>query len=480
MHDFYSQFPDDFLWGCALAAHQCEGAWNEGGKGISTADVARLGGIGKARQLDDSVLPHVHYPSHLGIDFYHQWPQDVKLLAEMGLKCLRLSMDWTRIYPKGIEATPNPEGLKYYHALINALLAHHIEPIITISHFEIPLFLAQNYGAWKNREMIDFYLHYCQTLFTEFKGQVTRWLTFNEINHNENTSEAAMASAYRVSGIRYDREENISQIAAQSSYYMMLATAKVVKLAHDIDPQNQVGCVLALHPSYAFDCQPETALKSLQGLESDLYIADTLCRGKFPDYKRRQLAKRGLTLDIQPEDECAFQQGKLDFVAFNYYSSTVCMLDESQYPQGNHFKGGKNPKLPETKWGWQIDPTGLRYALNLFDRRYQLPILITENGIGLEEKLSGIEPIEDDQRIAYLKAHLQALKQALIEDQVHCIGYCLWSCFDVISATTGEMRKRYGLIYVDQDDEGKGTLRRCPKKSAQWYAQIIKENGKNL
>ncbi|WP_279122782.1 glycoside hydrolase family 1 protein [Holdemania filiformis] len=480
MSDYQTGFPQDFLWGCAIAAHQCEGAWNEGGKGVSTADIARLGGVGKVRQLDDRVDPDVRYPSHTGIDFYHRWPQDIEMLAQLGIKCLRFSIDWTRIYPTGMESKPNAEGLRYYHALIDTLLAHKIEPIITISHFEIPLVLAQSIGAWKNRAMIDYYLRYCKTLFNEFHGKVTRWLTFNEINHNENTTEAAMASAYRVSGIRYDQEHNIPQIAAQSSYYMMLATAEAVSLAHAIDPQNQVGCVLALHPSYAFDCQPETALKSLQCLENDLYIADTLCHGKFPDSKRRQLAKRGIQLDTKLEDDAKFQAGTLDFIAFNYYSSTVCMLDESQYPQGNHFKGGKNPRLPETEWGWQIDPTGLRYALNLMDRRYQLPILISENGIGMEEQLSGSELLDDAPRIAYLKAHLQALKQALTEDQVHCIGYCLWSCFDLISATTGEMRKRYGLIYVDQNDDGSGTLQRSYKKSAAWYAKVILENGELL
>lgn len=473
-------FPTDFLWGGSIAAHQLEGAWQEDGKGLSVMDFATAGSLDCPREFTETIDPEKTYPSHEGIDFYHRYKEDIALLAGMGFKALRISIDWSRIFPNGDEKAPNGKGIQYYKNVIDTLISYDIEPIVTLCHFEMPVHLVNEYGSWANRQLIDFYLLYCETIFKEFKGRVKKWVTFNELNHVDPQTEMSQFFTYLVAGLKNSEMTNRKEKLAQVSYNMSLASVKAVRLAHEIDSENKVGCVFGITPTYAFSCKPENVLQAYKEMDRDYFQMDAMCNGKFPEYKMKEFESLGLTLNIKDEDKRDFEQGKLDFIGMNYYSSSVTKTDLEGNEEEALFGGVQNPYLEKSKWGWSIDPIGLRYLLNYTYRKYQLPILITENGLGAIDQVSQDGKIYDDYRVSYLKAHLIELNKAIFEDHVDCFGYLMWAPIDLVSATTGEMKKRYGFIYVNKNDDGTGDLSRTTKQSYSWFKELIETNGENI
>lgn len=470
---------EDFLWGGGTAASQCEGAWDVGGKGLNIMDLVTAGSLTSSREITGEIEPDKVYPSQTGNDFYNRYVEDIALLADLGLKSFRLSIDWTRIYPTGEENEPNQAGLRFYHEVIDELLAHDIEPLVTILHIELPVHIARKYGAWTSRETIDLYLKYCGTLFTEFKGKVRYWLTFNEVNHqvffdNDNSD----VYSYMVSGLQLSTLDNPPQALATSCYNALVAGAKAVALGHQIDPENMVGCVLAFVPQYPATSLPEDSLAGLHGYDRDLFLLDVMCRGAFPRYKLMEYQRLGIHLEITEEDAVALKAGTIDFCGMNYYSSGMSAAENRGYENG-FFHGYRNPLLKTNDWGWEDDPVGLRYALNYVDRRYGKPIIITESGIGVEDELVD-GTVEDDYRIAYLREHIREVEKAIVEDGVNCLGYFTWAPIDLVSASTGEMKKRYGVVYVDRHDDGTGDYQRFKKKSFDWYRKVIASRGEDL
>lgn len=471
--------PSGFLWGGSIAAHQCEGAWDEGGKGLATMDLVSAGGAGVPRHISRELEEGVRYPSHEGIDFYHCYPEDVALLAEMGVTALRISVDWSRIYPAGDEGWPNRAGLDHYSALVDELLAHGIEPIVTLFHFEMPVGVARRHGSWLSRATIDLYLRFVRTVATELKGRVRRWATFNEMNHIDPAGEASDTFLYLLSGLTVADLENPPSDLARMGYHMTLASVRAARLLREIDPANEVGCVFGITPIYPRSCRPADALCAQRLMDRDLYQADAMCRGVFPAYKLREYARLGIDCGYLPEDDADFACGRLDWLGVNYYASEVASAETSD--NGRSFFGGtRNPHLELSEWGWAIDPTGLRYLLNYVSRRYDLPILVTENGLGADDAVDADGCVHDAYRIDYLREHVRAVIEAVCQDDVDCRGYLSWAPIDLVSATTGEMRKRYGFIYVDKHDDGSGSLARLRKDSFHWYQKVIKSNGGDL
>ena len=473
------KFRDDFLWGGSIAAHQCEGAWQEDGKGVGIMDLVSRGSRDKAREIHDDIQEGVYYPSHAAIDFYHTYEEDIRLFAEMGFKALRISIDWSRIFPNGDDDKPNQKGVEHYQKVIDTLLKYKIEPFVTLYHFEMPVAILKKYGSWVNPLTVQLYLKYCKVMFEALKGKVKYWVTFNEMNHIDCQEEHSDFFTYFVAGLKYSKLKNPKKELALAGYHMTLASVKAVELAHEIDETNQVGCVFGISPRYPYSCNPEDALKSLFDMHRDLYQIDAMCFGKFPEYKRREYESLGILLDISEGDQLSFERGKIDFLGLNYYSSEVSYAKADDTMEKTLFGGVKNPYLKDSGWGWCIDPIGLRYLLNYMDRRYQIPMIITENGLGAEDNLEDGK-VHDNYRISYLEQHLSELKKAIIQDNVECFGYLMWGPIDLVSATTGEMKKRYGFIYVDKDNDGKGSGKRIRKDSFYWYQKIINSNGKQL
>lgn len=468
----------NFLWGGSIAAHQCEGAWQEGGKGLAIMDLVTNGSHDTPREICKRIDEGKYYPSHKGIDFYHKYREDIALFAEMGFKALRISVDWSRIFPMGDEDEPNQEGIRFYKNVVEELLLLGIEPIVTLYHFELPYHLVTEYGSWTNRKVIDFYLKYCKTMFLALKGKVKYWVTFNEMNHIDPATEASDIFTYMIAGLKYSEMENPSQTLAAVGYNMTVAGVKAVQLGHEIDPNNQIGCVFGLQPVYAYDCRPNNALNAFWEMYRDFYQVDAMCNGAFPEYKRKEYEKMGIKLEHIEEDKKDFQKGIIDFIGVNYYSSSVGHHGDEE--EETLFGGVQNPYLEKSKWGWSIDPKGLRYLLNAIYRLYGKPMIVTENGLGAVDVLKEDYTVEDGYRIEYLKLHLEQLKLAVEEDNIDCFGYLMWGPIDLVSATTGEMKKRYGFIYVDQQDDGTGTGKRYKKESFEWFKKVIKTNGEDM
>ncbi len=463
----------EFLWGGSIAAHQCEGAWDQDGKGIGIMDLVTQGTYEEPREICQTIELGKRYPSHEGIDFYHRYKEDIALFAEMGFKALRISIDWSRIYPKGDEQEPNLLGIQFYQNVVDELLKHGIEPIVTLYHFEMPVHLVREYGSWVNPKVVDFYLNYCQTMFEALKGKVRYWVTFNEMNHIDPQTEASDIFTYIIAGLKYTEMDNKKQTLARISYNMTLASVKAVKLARIVDPENQIGCVFGLTPAYPLNCDPQNVMNSFKETDREFYQIDAMCMGRFPEYKLKEYQAQGIELVISEEDAVAFAEGKLDFIGLNYYSSSVAHYEGDDENEETLFGGTQNPYLEQSKWGWAIDPTGLRYLLNYIYRRYGLPIIITENGLGAVDQLEADGTIQDDYRIEYVQKHLEQMEKAIVEDYVDCFGYLMWGPIDLVSATTGEMKKRYGFIYVDKNDDQTGSLARMKKKSFTWYQEMI-------
>ncbi len=463
-------FPKNFLWGGATAANQIEGGCREGGKGLSTADVMTVGGKGIKRRKTIPLEEGTYYPSHRAIDHYHRYEEDIALFAEMGWNCYRLSISWPRIFPNGDEAAPNAEGLAFYDKVIDCLLVHGIQPLVTISHFETPVGLAR-YGFWESRALVEFYARYAKTLFEHFKGRVKLWLTFNEIN-------CISTQPWVAAGI--DSEDE--QVRMTAAYHQFLASAKAVQLAHRIDPENRVGMMYAGHFSYPNSCDPADMIGTMEFDHKMLFYCDVQCRGYYPAYKRKEFERQGIVLPEQEGDAELLRAGTVDFVSYSYYLTHVTGAKTNGVVKGlNGLNTGyQNPYLKKSEWGWGIDPQGLRWSLNVLYDRYQLPVMIVENGLGAVDRVEPDGSIHDPYRIDYLRAHIAEMKKAVELDGVPVMGYTAWGPIDLIALSTGQMSKRYGFIYVDMDEDGNGTLERRRKDSFWWYQKVCRSNGEDL
>ena len=472
-------FKKDFLWGGATAANQCEGGYNEGGRGLANVDVIPYGkdrfpvmaGEMKMLDFDDKHF----YPAKVAIDMYHRYKEDIKLFGEMGFKTYRLSIGWSRIFPKGDEETPNEEGLKFYEDLFKECHKYGIEPLVTITHFDCPIHLTKEYGSWKNRKLITFYERLCRTLFTRYKGLVKYWLTFNEIN-------ILLHMPFMGAGVLFEEGENKEAVKYQAAHHELVASALATKIAHEVDPENKIGCMLAAGNTYPYSCKPEDVLKSIEKDRDNYFFIDIQSRGEYPAYALKMLERKGITPKMEEGDLEILRENTVDFISFSYYSSRVTSSDEkvNASAEGNLFGSIKNPYLKASEWGWKIDPLGLRITLNTMYDRYQKPLFIVENGLGAVDTPDENGYVEDDYRIDYMREHIKAMKDAVEIDGVDLMGYTSWGCIDLVSASTGEMKKRYGFIYVDRDNEGNGTLRRTKKKSFYWYKKVIESNGEDL
>ena len=464
-------FPANFLWGGAVAANQCEGAYDEDGKGWSTQDLAPKGVVGAI--TDHPTEDNLKLK---GIDFYHRYREDIAMLAEMGFSVFRFSIAWSRIFPNGDEETPNESGLAFYDQLIDECRRHGMEPLVTLSHYETPYHLAKTYDGWCSRKMIDFFKRYVNTVMERYKGKVHYWLTFNEIN-------SILHNPYLSGGILTPKEQLSKSDLYQAIHHELVASALVTKMAHEIDPDNKVGCMVIGIPSYPLTPNPDDVIANMEQDRHNLYFTDVQARGAYPKYLNRYFKENGIQIQMEEGDE-EILKNSVDFISFSYYMSTCGCADPDAHPQaaGNIIPGVANPYLRSSQWGWQIDPKGLRYLLNQFYDRYQKPLFIVENGLGAVDELiekDGVLTAEDDYRIEYMREHLLQVEEA-IEDGVEVLGYTSWGCIDLVSASTAQMSKRYGFIYVDRNDDGSGTMARYRKKSFYWYRDVIASNGASL
>lgn len=467
-------FRKDFLWGGAVAANQCEGAWQEGGKGLSIMDIVKAGSVNKQREFSMEVEDGCYYPNHDGIDFYHRYKEDIALFHEMGFNCFRTSIAWTRIFPKGDENEPNEAGLAFYDALFDELNEKGMQPVVTISHFEMPLHLVTTYGGWSNRKVVDFYMNFCKVIFNRYKGKVKYWMTFNEIN--------SVILMPELAGTLCTEPKERLQKSIQAAHHQFLASARAVTLGHSIDTENQIGCMILTNVAYPKTCLPEDVLATDQHMRRKvLFFTDVQAGGAYPSWAKLYVEKHHIELQIEANDLEEIKAGCVDYIGFSYYSTSVISANlEGEVTGGNMIRGLANPYLPASEWGWQIDPEGLRHIMGVLYERYRKPLFIVENGLGYNDRVEEDGRIHDDYRIDYLARHIQAMKQAVEIDGVDLIGYTPWGCIDVISAGTGEMKKRYGFIYVDRDNEGKGSLARWKKDSFAWYKKVIASNGEQL
>ena len=489
------KFPKDFLWGGATSAYQCEGAWNVHGRGPIKADYLLAGTSKKPRRItyrdrdgnlkmmenrtgiklpassDYEIFDSCYYPNHEGIDFYHRYKEDIALFKEMGFKIFRMSVSWSRIYPNGDETKPNQEGLRFYKNVFKELKKNGIEPLVTIWHGDTPLYLEEKYGGWQNRKLIEFYDRFAKTCFTEFKGLVKYWLTFNEINN-------VLMFLDMFGNVPTDK---MVQDAYQELHYKFVASSHAVKTGHEIDPDNVIGCMICGIPFYPQTCDPKDIMLAHHTFEKGvLYSGDVQCRGKYPVFAQRLWKEHNVHLDMTEQDLLDLKSGTVDMFTFSYYMSCNLTTHEiSELVGGNCTSGTRNEYLKYSEWGWATDSLGLRYFLEKVYDRYELPIMIVENGLGAVDRIEEDGSIHDHYRIDYLREHIKEMAKA-IENGVNLIGYTMWGCIDLVSAGSGEMKKRYGFIYVDRDDEGNGSFKRIKKDSFFWYKKVIAVNGEDL
>lgn len=465
-------FPADFLWGGSVSANQLEGAYLENGKGLSIQDVMPNGIM-----TPPTAEPTEDNMKLIGIDFYHRYKEDIKLLAEMGFKVFRTSIAWSRIFPKGDELEPNEKGLQFYDDLFDECRKYGIEPLVTISHYETPLHLSREYDGWINRKMVGFYERYVRTIFARYKDKVKYWLTFNEIN-------SILEHPFISGGISTPKDQLTKQELYQAVHHEFVASALAVKIGHEINPNFKIGCMVIAMPIYPLTPDPDDVIRVMEADHQNTFFADVHVRGHYPGYMKRYLRENGITIHFEPGDEEILTH-TVDFISFSYYQSSCETADSAKQikGEGNLIGGVPNPHLKASDWGWQIDPQGLRYIMNAFYDRYQKPLFIVENGLGALDDLityaNGEKTVEDDYRIDYLKQHLIQVAEA-IQDGVELMGYATWGCIDLVSATTAQLKKRYGFIYVDRHDDGSGTLERYRKKSFYWYKDVIQTNGGSL
>ena len=484
-----NNFPEEFLWGGATAANQCEGAWNEDGKGMSVADCSNYkpkadpkdykaqhgitsADIEKAMKTDDIM----QYPKRHGIDFYHHYKEDLDLFAEMGFKVLRVSIAWTRIFPTGIEDQPNEKGLVFYESLFSEMKKRGIEPLVTLHHYEMPLYLVNHYDGWYQRPVTDLFVKYCKVVFKRYKNLVKYWLTFNEI-------DSVFRHPFTTIGVVTDRypKEKQEEIIYQALHHQFVGSALATKYLHEIIPDAKMGCMVTRTLTYPENCNPKNCLLALKDNRNNYFYSDVQVFGEYPVFIKNYWKKENIQIHMEPGDEEIIKCYTVDFVSFSYYMSMVSSIDAAKKEKvnGNLSQGVKNPFLDITEWNWQVDPTGLHYALiDMYDR-YRRPLFIVENGLGSKDVLHPDGSIIDDDRIDYFRQHIQAIADA-IDDGVDIMGYTPWGCIDMVSMSTCQMSKRYGFIYVDLDDENRGTYNRSRKKSFYWYKKVIDSNGDDL
>ncbi|MFD2706978.1 6-phospho-beta-glucosidase [Salibacterium lacus] len=468
-------FPSDFLWGGAIAANQSEGAYQSDNKGLSLVDILpsgqhRIEALHHPRKALNTTYDY--YPSHEAIDFYHHYPEDIKLLAEMGFKVFRTSISWARIFPKGDETTPNEEGLRFYDQLFDECLKYNMELLITINHFDTPLYLVEHYGGWRNRKLIDFYLHYAETILERYKHKVKYWLTFNEIN-------MMLHLPFFGGGLILEEDEDHNQVKYQAAHHQLVASSLAIQSGRTINPDFEFGCMLAAGEIYPYRPHPSDVLKAQQENYEQYMFIDVQAKGVYPWFTERLFQDKNVQLSMEKGDEQILQENTVDFISFSYYSSRLTSADPEilqNETHGNAFSTLKNPHLNASEWGWQIDPTGLRITMNSLYDRYEKPLFIVENGLGAKDSINENGTIEDNERISYMRDHLVQIEKA-INDGIPVIGYTSWGCIDIVSAGTGEMKKRYGFIYVDRDNQGGGSGQRIRKKSFYWYQEVIRSNG---
>lgn len=476
------QLREDFLWGGATAANQFEGAWNVDGKGASCSDMCTNGSHTVSKRITRTIEPNTLYPSHEAIDFYHHYKEDIALFAEMGFKVFRLSINWTRIFPTGMEEKPNEEGLKFYDDVFDECAKYGIEPLVTISHYELPFALTEKYNGWAGRECVDCYIRYCEAIFERYQNKVKYWLTFNEINAGAMPFGNFISLGILNEGTTdFTNQVDIPQLRFQGLHHQFVASAKVVKLAHEKYPNFKMGCMIAFMTSYPYTCNPDDVILSQNSMKiNNWFCSDIQVRGEYPYYMERYFEENNIKIKMEDEDKEVLKEGTVDFYTLSYYMTNCVTTDTSaEQTGGNLLAGVKNPYLKASDWGWQIDPKGLRYTLNEIYGRYQIPLMVVENGLGAHDKLEEDGSINDDYRIDYLRQHIEQMKEA-VKDGVDLMGYTPWGCIDLVSASTGEMAKRYGFIYVEKYDDGTGSLARRKKKSFDWYKKVIATNGEDL
>ena len=486
-------FPEHFLWGGATAANQFEGGWKEGGKGPSVSDVAKFTDpkemkdlldvhglcditdeqIKEALETDDEVF----YPKRHGIDFYHRYKEDIALLAGMGFKVYRMSIAWSRIFPKGDEEAPNEEGLAFYDRVFDECLKYNMQPLVTMSHYEPPLYLATEYNGWYNRKTIDFFVRYVDVITKRYKDKVKYWLTFNEI-------DSIIRHPFMTGGLIESRfkKEQFEEVEYQAMHHQFVASALAVKITHENIPDAKVGCMLTKLTYYPYSCRPEDVLKERETMRQIYCYSDTQVYGEYPRYLLNMYKNKGFHIKMSEEDLRIMKDYPVDFISFSYYSSS-CVAENEEgltMTSGNTQTAIKNPYIPSSDWGWQIDPIGLRISLiDLYDR-YRKTLFIVENGLGARDQIEEDGSINDDYRIDYLKKHMIQMYHAIKDDGVELMGYTTWAPIDLVSNSTNQMSKRYGFIYVDVDDYNKGSYKRIKKKSYDWYKKVIETNGESL
>lgn len=477
------ELPKNFLWGGAVAAHQIEGGWQEGGKGISIADVMTAGQHGIPRKITDGILEKENYPNHEAVDFYHRYKEDIALLKKLGLNVFRTSIAWSRIFPKGNEEKPNEEGLQFYDDLFDTLLEAGIEPVITLSHFEMPYHLAKEYGGFRSKKLIDFFVHYAEVVMNRYKDKVKYWMTFNEINNQADGQHSI--HTWTNSGILLRDDENKEEVIYQAGLNELIASAKAVKIGHKINPDFQIGCMMAYVPIYPYSCNPKDMMASVKVMNRRFFYSDVHVRGEIPTYILKEWERKAYHIEYTKEELQVLKEGTVDYIGFSYYmSGTVTTLEgvdnKRAVPEYPNAKMTQNPYIESSDWGWPIDAVGLRYILNIVYQRYHLPLFIVENGFGAYDKVEKNGEIHDPYRIAYLREHIKEMIAAVEIDGVNLMGYTPWGIIDIVSFGTGEMEKRYGFIHVDKDNEGKGTLQRRKKDSFYWYQKVIQSNGAEI
>ena len=484
-------FRKDFLWGGATAATQYEGGYQSGGRGLATNDFLTNGSHTRPRQVScllkngeyaffnrnealpegarGTIIEGTYYPSHQATDFYHHYKEDIQLFAQMGFKCYRMSISWTRIFPKGGLANEpaNEEGLIFYEQVFKECQKYGIEPLVTIAHFEVPAYLADHHDGWASRHTITCFLKYCETSFKRYKDLVKYWIPINEMN---------VLNGYLTLGCH----ATDASTRYQAMHHLLLANALANQLCHDIIKDAKIGCMLALSGLYPATCHPEDVMGTVEFRRRALFFSDVMMRGYYPSYSASMFKKLGVVIQKEAGDDEILKAYPSDFLSFSYYRTTVFKAGMIQQSDTGGQMGQPNPYLKHSDWGWPIDPVGLRYVLNELYERYQKPLWIVENGLGMQDEIQEDGTILDDDRIDYLRSHITEMKKAVDEDGVDLLGYTVWGCIDLVSAGTGEMKKRYGMIYVDMDDEGHGTLKRKKKKSFDWYQKVIATNGENL
>lgn len=474
-----ARFPEGFLWGGAIAANQAEGAYLEDGKGLSSVDLLPSGD--NRRNFMKGYIPSLEplagefYPSHEAIDFYHRYKEDVALFAEMGFKALRVSISWARIYPTGEEDTPNEAGLQFYDDLFDELLRYSIQPVVTLAHFDVPVQLIERYGSWRSRKMVKLFERYSRTVFARYKDKVKYWMTFNEIN-------MLLHLPFLGAGLVFKEGDHVSQIQYQAAHHQLVASALAVKACHDMIPGAMIGCMLAAGSFYPYTCNPEDVFKGMERDRESYFFIDVQSRGAYPAYAKRFFRDHQITVVMEEGDEELLRENTVDYIGFSYYSSRTTSTDPEvnrKMTSGNVFASIRNPYLETSEWGWTIDPKGLRITANQLYDRYQKPLFVVENGLGANDQVASNGEVRDEYRIDYLKKHVAEMAEA-IEDGVELIGYTSWGPIDIVSASSGEMKKRYGYIYVDRDNEGMGTLQRIKKQSFYWYKNVIASNGENI